>query len=175
MKMIDRKTIKGKIIIGSAALISTLVLGLTVYVPAAEAGKSAGETLIDGDFEEAMLKHFEKRFYRRIDATEEQQTALSAIFLRQMQGSRAQREAIRHKLLDLTDFIAADGSTDDQIKERIAELRGMRDKLMDSRIDTALKVRAILTPEQRKIIADRISSLLGGNSGMKRRTSGLVE
>jgi len=175
MKFIDTKKIKGKLTMGAAALLSTLILGVAVYVPAAEAGKAAGEKLIDGDFEEAMLKHFEKKFFNRIDATEEQKTTLSAIFLKQMQGSRAQREEIRHKLLDMTDMIAADGTTDDQIKEKIAEVRGLREKLMDSRIDTALKVRSVLTQEQRKTIADRLASCLSGHSPLKKKLSYLAE
>jgi len=175
MKFIDTKTVKGKLTMGAAALISTLILGGAVYVPAAEAGKAAGETLIDGDFEEAMLKHFEKRFFNKIDATEEQRTKLSDIFLKQMQGTRAQREAIRHKLLDLTDLIGAEGSTDDQIKAKISELREMREKLMDGRIDCALRVRAVLTPEQRKSIADRLASCLSGRSPLKKRLSYLAD
>ena len=96
-----------------------------LIVPAAFAGKNAGEALIDGDFEEAMLTHFERRFFRTIDASDEEKTALSAIFLKQMQSSRADREAIRHKLIDLSDLVAADASTDAQIKEKVAEVRGM--------------------------------------------------
>jgi Spy/CpxP family protein refolding chaperone len=174
MKSIKTMGTRGRLIAGSA-LLATLTLGLAVYIPAAEAGKAAGEALIDGDFEEAMLKHFERRFFKRIDATDEQRTTMSEIFLKQMQSSRSQREAIRRKLIDLSDFIAADGSTDEQIKEKVAELRTMHEKLMDTRVDTALKVRQVLTPEQRKTIADRIANLLSGNSPIKRRLSTLIE
>jgi Spy/CpxP family protein refolding chaperone len=153
---------------------AALTIGGAVYVPAAEAVR-AGENLIDGEFEEAMLKHFEKRFFKRIDATEDQQSELSAIFLKQMQGTRSQREAIRHKVIDLSDYCASESATDDQIKEKIAELRAMREKLADSRIEVALKVRKILTAEQRKQISDRIANFLSGNSPLKRRVSMLVD
>jgi len=155
------------LIIGASAIMVSLSLGLAIRIPAAEAGKSAGETLIDGDFEEATLKHFEKRFFSRIGASEEQQSTLAAIFLKQMQKTRSQRETIRHKMIDFTDFVSADTSTDDQIREKMQELRSLHEKLMDSRIDTALKVRQVLTPEQRKTIADRVSNLLTGNSPMR--------
>ncbi len=174
MKSMKSIGMKGRLVTGVTALMATLTLGLAVYIPAAEAGKAAGEALIDGDFEEAMLKHFEKRFFKRIDATEDQQKALSEIFLKQMQSSRAQREAMRRKLIDVSDFVAADASSDDQIKEKIAEVRTMHEKLSNSRIDTALKVRQVLTPEQRKTIADRIANLLSGNSPIKRRLGMLV-
>jgi len=175
MKSMQAMGLKGRLVLGTTLLVATLTLGMAVYIPAAEAGKSAGENLIDGDFEEAMLKHFEKRFFKRIDASEEQQTALSAIFLKQMQGSRSRREEIRHKLIDLSDSFAADGTSDDQIKEKVLEVRTMREKLMDTRVDTALRVRQVLTPEQRKTIADRIANLLSGNSPIKRKLGMMVD
>ena len=175
MKSMKAMGLKGRLALGTTLLVATLTLGMAVYIPVAEAGKSAGENLIDGDFEEAMLKHFEKRFFKRIDASEEQQTALSAIFLKQMQGSRSRREEIRHKLIDLSDSFAADGTSDDQIKEKVLEVRTMREKLMDTRVDTALRVRQVLTPEQRKTIADRIANLLSGNSPIKRKLGMMVD
>jgi Spy/CpxP family protein refolding chaperone len=174
MKSIKAMGTKGRLITAASALMATLTLGVAVYVPAAEAVR-AGEILIDGDFEEAMLKHFEKRFFKRIDATEAQQTELSGIFLNQMQGSRSQRETIRHKLIDLTDAFAADSATDDQIRANVSEVRTMREKLADSRVDTALKVRKVLTPEQRKTMADRIAGFLSGNSMIKKRINTMVD
>jgi Spy/CpxP family protein refolding chaperone len=174
MKSIKALGTKGRLITAGAALMASLTIGVAVYVPAAEAVR-AGENLIDGDFEEAMLKHFEKRFFKRIDATEDQQSALSTIFLNQMQSSRSQREAIRHKLIDLSDYCASDSATDEQIKNKVGELRTMREKLADSRIDVALKVRKILTPDQRKHISDHISNFLSGNSQIKRRVSTLLD
>ena len=58
MKSMKTMGMKGRITAGASLLVATLVIGVAVYVPAAEAGKAAGESLIDGDFEEAMLKHF---------------------------------------------------------------------------------------------------------------------
>ena len=46
---------------------------------------------------------------------------------------------------------------------------------MDSRVDTALKVRQILTPDQRKIVGDRIASLLSGHGPLRKRFSSIVE
>jgi Spy/CpxP family protein refolding chaperone len=175
MKSIKTMGKKDRLAMGLTAAVAALTLGLAVYVPAAEAGKAAGEVLIDGDFEDAMLKHFEKRFFKRIDATEAQQTQLSEIFQTQMKGSRSQREAIRHKLIDLADSFAAEGSTDEQIKAKVLEVRSMHEKLMDTRVDTALKVRQVLTPEQRKTMADRMSSLLSGNAVMKRRLGTMID
>ncbi len=174
MKSIKAIGTKGKLVTAAAALMASMTIGVAIYVPAAEAIR-AGENLIDGDFEEAMLKHFEKRFFKRIDATDDQQAQLSAIFLKQMQSSRSRREEIRRKLIDLSDFCASDNATDEQIKDKISELRSMREKLADSRIDVALKVRKILTAEQRKRISDRIANFLSGNSPLKRRVSTMLD
>jgi len=39
----------------------------------------------------------------------------------------------------------------------------VHEKLMDDRLNTALKVRGNLTPEQLKAVSDRITDILNGN------------
>jgi Spy/CpxP family protein refolding chaperone len=59
-------------------------------------------------------------------------------------------------------MMASDAS-DEQVRTKLQELRDVRNKLMDERLTTALKVRTILKPEQRKAVSDKIVALLSGD------------
>lgn len=128
----------------------------------------AKEPLIDSEFENAVRVIITKRFCNRIDATDEQRAKLTALFKETMQETRPLREQFRRKLLDVSSLMASSSATDDQIKSEIQSARGLRQQLMDKRIDTVLAVRQILTPEQRQKIHDRITAIISGNLKPKR-------
>jgi len=169
MKSIEQMVTCRRLLCAAAILVVIIGFGEVFFATAALAGRVNSESFIDGDFEEAALKHFERRFFKKIDATSDQQEQLSAIFLKQMQTTRPQREEIRHKLLEVTNLMADDSASEEQIREKVSQVKAMREKLNDSRLDTVMKARKVLTPEQRKIIADRIDGLLSGNSLLKNR------
>lgn len=121
------------------------------------------ESLIDSEFENAVRVIVTKRFCNRIDASDEQRAKLTALFKDTMNSTRPTREQFRRKLLDLSALMASESATDDQIKQEVQAARAIKQQLMDQRIDTALAVRKILTPEQRKKIHDRISDIIAGN------------
>ncbi|MBU6454873.1 MAG: Spy/CpxP family protein refolding chaperone [Cyanobacteria bacterium REEB67] len=164
---------KGGVVL--ALTLSCFALGSYFLVPVALAGKNEGDQLIDADFEEAMLTHFEKRFFRTIDAGDEEKATLSAIFLKQMQSTRANRETLRDKMLELSDLIASADSSDEQIRSKLGEVKAAREKIMDARLDCALQVRQILTPEQRKIVGDRISVIVSGPGPLRKRLGAVVD
>ncbi len=126
------------------------------------------DPLIDSEFENAVRVIITKRFCNRIDATDEQRAKLTALFKDTMQETRPLREQFRRKLLDVSSLMASSSATDDQIKTEIQSARALRQQLMDKRIDTALAVRKILTPEQREKIHNRISEIISGNFKPKR-------
>jgi Spy/CpxP family protein refolding chaperone len=126
------------------------------------------EPLIDSEFENAVRVIVTKRFCNRIDASDEQRAKLTALFKDTMQSTRPTREQFRRKLLDVSALMASETATDDQIKQEVQAARAIKQQLMDQRIDTALAVRKILTPEQRKKIHERISNIIAGNIKPKR-------
>ncbi len=124
----------------------------------------AGEnktSLIDKDFEVALKKHFEKRFFDRINATDEQREKISNLLTSRMDETRPLRESMRLEGQQFVKLLAADTS-DTVITEKAHSLREQRDKLMEARLDTLLKVRTLLTPEQRQQICARLSSFISG-------------
>jgi Spy/CpxP family protein refolding chaperone len=164
---------KGGIVL--ALTLSSVAIGSYLLVPVALAGKNEAAKLIDADFEEAMLTHFEKRFFRTIEASDDEKASLSAIFLKQMQSSRADREAVRHKMLELSELVGSAEAGDEQIKSKVAEVKAAREKVMVARLDCALAVRRILTPEQRKIVGDRIATVISGRGALQKRLGAGVD
>lgn len=161
---------------GLMALALAFGLGVagTQMIQPVLAGNTNTAPIIDADFENALRKHFQKRFFNLIDATGEQQTQISKLLQERQEQTRPQREQLRQGLLELSQLMANDATTDDQIKDKVAKLKEMRAHIQDERLDTILKVRAILTPEQRKAVSDRISGIITGNI-RPRRVVGLID
>ena len=145
----------------SSGLLCSLAITGMIGLPAL-AGEGGKTSFIDKDFEIALKKHFEKKFFDRINAADDQRDKISALLTARMEESRPLREEMRSDALELTKLVAADTS-DSNITEKAHNLRDKRDKLMEQRLQTLLKVRAVLTPDQRKQICDRISNVISGN------------
>src|SRR5262249_23045053 len=122
-----------------------------------------GTAMIDAEWENCLRTHFEKRLFNYIDASDEQEKKLDALFKERQEETRPTREKLREGGVELAKMFAGEEATDDQIETRVKELRTMREKLADERLETALKVRHILNPEQRDLIAKRIINRLSGN------------
>lgn len=69
-----------------------------IALAADEKNKFAVES--DPEFEQALLKHFEKRFFKRIDATAEQQDKISKLLEAKLAANREKRLASRQALAD---------------------------------------------------------------------------
>lgn len=155
----------------AAMLVVPAIAGLA---QAAFAGPLAG-SLIDKDFETALRKFATKRFFNRIDATDEQRTKISTLMDKTMEDTRPDREQVRQGLLNLSDLMASKDATDDQIKAKVGEVKALRQKIQDRRLTTVLEVRKILTQDQRQKIHDRVQDLISGNAKPLRRISMLME
>jgi Spy/CpxP family protein refolding chaperone len=158
------------------ALALTLVVPLGMFVSQASFAADGQATgLIDKDFETAVRKFVSRRFYRRINASDEQRQKLDSIWTSTMETTRPERERLRQGLLELSDLMASDAATDEQISQKAHELRAMHEKINDQRLDSILKARKVLTPEQRKKvharIADRIS---GGGAALQSKRLGML-
>jgi periplasmic protein CpxP/Spy len=89
-----------------------------------------------------------------------------------MDATRPDREALRQGLLQLSNLMSSDDATDDQITQKAHELRALHEKINDQRLDSLLKVRKVLTKEQRNKINERINEVITG--GMKPRRIGFL-
>lgn len=147
------------------AIIGALTIaGLTAsqFVPA-WADKTVARALVDPELEIALSNHCKKRFFNLIDATEEQQNLLSGILTKQLEEARPLRAQIREDLLDLSDLMADENSTDSVIKSKVEEIRDLREQIQEKRLNSILKARAVLTAEQKRTVAQRVKGFLSGN------------
>lgn len=150
------------------------VAGTQMIQPVLAGNANTSAPIIDADFENAVRKHFQKRFFNLIDATAEQQAQISKLLAERQEQTRPQREQMRQGVVELSQLMASDSATDDQIREKVAKLKEMRSHIQDERLETVLKVRAQLTPEQRKTISDKVVGIITGNI-KPRRLVGLVD
>ncbi len=142
--------------------VAAVVVGFGGQMLPAIAGDGPAGKLIDRPFEECLIKHFQTRFFNRIDATADQRKKLSSIFLRRSEETLPLREQLRHGLLELNELMAQDTASDDDIVNKAHEVRAIHQKVMDERLKSVLEVRAVLTPTQRQAISDKISGLITG-------------
>jgi|SRR6516164_11755689 len=159
---LEMKTLNRQLAWISLLAITSLACGFKVLAPA-EAKHAAGAALIDAEWENCLRTHFEKRLFNFIDATDDQEKNLDALFKQRMEETRPVREKLREGLVDLAKMFASQDASDEQIQEKAKELRALNQELAGGRITIALKVRNILNPDQRKLISDRLIGRLSGN------------
>ncbi len=155
--LLGKKT-SAMLALGAGALIAG-----APFVTPALAGQLNSDSLVDPEWESAVRKHVEKRFFNLIDATDSQKTQLDDVLKQACDSNRSTREKVKEAAVDLSNMMADESVTDEQIRQKVAEIRKIREKLQDSRLDTALKVRAILNKDQRKIVSDRVVGFITGN------------
>lgn len=165
--MATKRLIRGK----------ALALGFALLIPAGiwmaqVADAAPPSSLIDKDFEVALRKFISKRFYNRIDASDDQRQKLDSIWTGTMETTRPAREELRQGALQLSALMASDEASDEQITQKAHELRALHEKVMDQRLDSLLKARKVLNKDQRQQIHDRISQLITG--GLKPKRLGML-
>jgi Spy/CpxP family protein refolding chaperone len=159
---LEIKTVNKQLIWLSALSIASMAIGVKALEPA-YAKNPAGTSLIDAEWENSLRTHFEKRLFHYIDASDEQEKKLDALFKGRLEETRPTREKLREGAVELTKMYADEEATDDQIEAKVKELRAMREQLAEGRLKTALQVRHILTAEQRNLIGNRIINRLSEN------------
>lgn len=117
----------------------------------------------DPQLREALKNHFINKFFKLIDASESQKKELSALFDEQCQFATPIREKMRSRGLKLADMIADDSISDQTLLAEADELKAMKEEIATGRRNTMIKVRSILTKEQKELIANRIKARLTGN------------
>lgn len=143
-------------------LLTVVGLSVTQFVPA-WAGKTMTQALIDPELESALTNHFKKRFFNLIEASDDQKSKLSSLISRQLDDARPLRAQIREDLMDLSDLIANENTSDETIKKKVSEIRTLREQIQDKRLNTILEARAVLNKDQKKIVSNRIKGILTGN------------
>ena len=137
--------------------IVSLLAGLQLSPMFAKDGdQSSSKSASDSDWADCLRHHMQKRLFSSIDATKEQQEQLSGIFGDAMEQNRGLRSQMKEKTLAIIDAFSEEKTSNDQLRQQVAELKAVRDKLMDARLDSALKARALLTADQKKMLAEKV-------------------
>lgn len=165
-----QKICSSKLRKSTVAIVGILtVAGLSAsqFLPA-WADKTVARALVDPELEIALSNHFKKRFFNLIEATDDQQNKLSSILTKQLEDARPLRAQIKEDLLDLSDLMADESSTDEVIKKKVSEIKELREQIQDKRLNSILSARAILTADQKRIVSQRMKGFLTGNPRLGR-------
>lgn len=127
-----------------------------------EASVLGDEPGSDPEFEKALVKHMEKKFFARIHATPEQRSKIAALVESKIDANSGKRKALRSGLKSLLELVRNPQAKDEEITARAHELRNMHQALMDDRLNTFLAVRAMLDDEQKSKLGKRIAKVMEG-------------
>ncbi len=150
------------LLLGGVAIVAVAA----AQVEPAYAVKAITGCLIDKDLEQALKNHIQKRFFNLVAASDEQQTKISTLVDAQIEANRPLREQIREHLIDISNLMADESTTDEQITQKVEGIRALRQQMQDKRLDTALKIRKVLTQDQRQIVSTKLKGFLTGNPGL---------
>lgn len=143
-------------------LLTVVGLSATQFLPA-WAGKTMTQALIDPELETALSNRFKRRFFNLIDASDDQKSKLSSLISKQLDDARPLRAQIREELMELSDLMANENTSDESIRKKVGEIRDLRQQIQDKRLNTILEARAVLNKDQKKIVSNRIKGILTDN------------
>jgi Spy/CpxP family protein refolding chaperone len=92
---------------------------------------------------------------RDLDLTPEQIQQIQQIRRQRKDELAGQRQAMRQAMEELRQLMASDAPAD-QIRQKHAETRALRQKLADAQFENLLAIREVLTPEQRRKFAEQM-------------------
>lgn len=101
-----------------------------------------------------------KKLTEKLDLTDEQSTQIEAIhekYSQQNQQSRQELQQAREKMRSLL----TSNATPNQLRQQHQEMQDLRQQLGNSRFESMLEVREILTPEQRQKMAEMMAQHRG--------------
>ena len=147
---------------GSAILLSLGIILLLAGNQALAQSTAKQESSIscgiesDPEFEQALLKHIEKRFFKNIGASPEQKEKISKVLENKLNANRGRRQALKEAMAAMVKLAADPGSTDQALIDQAHKARAIKEELADQRLSTFLEVRAMLTDEQKQKLSQRL-------------------
>lgn len=118
----------------------------------------------DPEFEAAVVRHVLKRFLNRIDASESQRTEISEIVENKRKANQSKRDALKAAMKEFLSSAASldnSESSNDSLRVQARVLRTMHEELMDDRLESFLKVRSLLSTEQKEKLHNSCKSVGG--------------
>ena len=148
----------------AVACFSAGFLGATQLNPAfaEKAGLLEGAT-VSPELRTALKNHILNRFFKLIDATEEQKSSIDGLVNEQMEYANPIREKMRASGLKIADMVADESVSDSELLNEIEKVNGLKDQIAEKRRKNILKIRSLLTKEQKEVVSLKIKSMLTGN------------
>lgn len=98
------------------------------------------------------------RWLQDLDLSEEQVQQMQAIRTQYGDQMREQYDQLRTARDQMHDLLGASDTSADRLRQQHALLQASNEKLGDLRFESMLEMRAVLTPEQRESLADRMDN-----------------
>lgn len=114
----------------------------------------------DPELTQALFKHFEKRFLNRIDATSEQREKINNILESKLKLNRQNRLALKTGMQELGRLACNPRAKTSDIEAKAHELQTLRQQMSESRLETMLEVRALLSDEQLTKLGKRLETVI---------------
>jgi periplasmic protein CpxP/Spy len=105
----------------------------------------------------------EKRWLQQLNLTPEQQTRIQAIRDQEKTASESLRQNMRTARNEMRTLMAT--ASAEQLRQQHKEVQGIHQQLDNQRFETMLKIREVLTPEQRVKMAELKPSGRGRRGG----------
>lgn len=117
----------------------------------------------DPELRKALKNHIQNKFFKLIEASDSQKQKIDSLFSQQVAYAQPIRQEMRQKSLELLNSMSNDSVTDSEILSKLNEIHGMKDKIRNRRQKTMLKLRSLLTKEQRTVVSSKLKARLTGN------------
>ncbi|MBK7750256.1 MAG: Spy/CpxP family protein refolding chaperone [Candidatus Obscuribacter sp.] len=114
----------------------------------------------DPELTKALFKHFQKRFFNRIDATSEQREKINNILESKLKLNKQNRLALKTGIKELGRLACNPKAKTSDIEAKAHELQTLRQQMSESRLKTMLEVRALLSDEQLTKLGQRLEAVL---------------
>ncbi|MDJ0902773.1 MAG: Spy/CpxP family protein refolding chaperone [Xenococcus sp. MO_188.B8] len=101
-----------------------------------------------------------QKFLERLDLSEEQSSQIKAIYRRYYQANQESRQELQEAREEMRSLLTSEANPN-RIRRKHREIQSLNQELGNSRFEAMLKVREVLTREQRQEIADMMAEYRG--------------
>ena len=101
-----------------------------------------------------------QKFLDRLDLSDEQSTQIKAIYRRYYQANQESRQELQEAREEMRSLLTSEANPN-RIRRKHREIQSLNQELGNSRFEAMLKVREVLTREQRQEIADMMAEYRG--------------